>query len=100
MGCFATMPLVLNMSFSHNFDFCSWRVFAGSHDISLADEPHRQIVETNISFIHPGWDSLTVANDLALIKLPQKIEFNGDLIILNNGWVTKQLHISSLQELL
>ena len=63
-------------------DFYSWRVFAGSHDISLEDEPHRQIVESNISFIHPDWNSVTVANDIALVKLPQKIEFNGKLTFL------------------
>jgi hypothetical protein len=45
----------------------------------LSDEPHRLIIATNESIIHPDWDPITVANDIALIKLPQKIEFNGKL---------------------
>ena len=54
-------------------------MFAGSHDISLEEEPHRVIVATNESIVHPDWNPFTVANDIALIKLPEKIEFNGNL---------------------
>ncbi len=53
-------------------------MFAGSHDISLDEEPHRVIVATNQSIVHPDWNPFTVANDIALIKLPEKIQFNGN----------------------
>jgi hypothetical protein len=56
-------------------------VFAGSHDISLDEEPHRVIVATNESIVHPDWNPFTVANDIALIKLPEKIEFNGNFML-------------------
>ncbi len=59
------------------FNSFSWRVFAGSHDLSLDEEPHRVVIETTEAVIHPDWNPLTIANDIALIKLPQKIEFNG-----------------------
>jgi hypothetical protein len=55
----------------------------------LSDEPHRLIIATNESIIHPGWDPITVANDIALVKLPQKIEFNGKLKIVFYKMVLK-----------
>ena len=59
---------------SYLLDF-SWEVYAGTHDLSLSSEPHRQVVKTTESIIHPDWNPNTLANDLALIKLPKQIEF-------------------------
>lgn len=54
----------------------SWEVYAGSHDISESSEPHRVVVKTTDSYLHPDWNPSTLANDIALIKLPTKIEFD------------------------
>ena len=54
---------------------CSWEVYAGSHDLSLGSEEHRVVVKTTESIIHPDWNPSTLSNDIALIKLPKKIEF-------------------------
>ena len=50
-------------------------MYAGTHDLSLGDEPHRVVVATRDAIIHPDWNPNTLSNDIALIKLPQKIEF-------------------------
>jgi hypothetical protein len=53
-------------------------VFAGSHDVSLDKEPHRVVMTTNQYIVHPNFNSFFIVNDIALIKLPKKIEFNGE----------------------
>jgi hypothetical protein len=57
------------------FFFSSWEVYAGSHDLSLGSEAHRVVVKTTESIVHPDWNPSTLANDIALIKLPERIEF-------------------------
>ena len=52
-------------------------MYAASHDLSISDEPDRVIVEASEVYIHPDWNRVTMAGDIALIKLSQKLEFNG-----------------------
>jgi secreted trypsin-like serine protease len=58
----------------------SWEVYAGTHDLSLGSEPHRVVVATDESYLHPDWNPSTIANDIALIKLPERIEFTDEFI--------------------
>ncbi len=58
------------------FFISSWEVYAGSHDLSLGSEDHRIVVKTTESIVHPDWNPSTLANDIALIKLPERIEFS------------------------
>lgn len=50
------------------------RVMVGAHDLSLDSEPHRIVFEVSNAVLNPDWN---MANDIALIKLPSKIKFNG-----------------------
>jgi chymotrypsin-like protease len=59
-----------------NFLNCRWEIYAGTHDLSLNDEPHRVVVATTEHVIHPDWNPFTLSNDIALIKLPKTIEFS------------------------
>lgn len=57
-----------------------WEIYAGTHDLSLNDEPHRVVVATTEHVIHPDWNPNTLSNDIALIKLPKTIEFSDEFI--------------------
>ena len=59
-------------------------VYAASHDLSISDEPDRVIVKTSEVYIHPDWNRVTMAGDIALIKLSQKLEFSGLLYLIKN----------------
>ena len=70
----------LEICFSINVStpiYSSWQVYAGSHDLSLTEEPNRVVIEATESYIHPDWNPATVVGDIALIKLSQKVELNG-----------------------
>ncbi len=66
-------------------------MYAGTHDLSLGDEPHRVVVATRDAIIHPDWNPSTLSNDIALIKLPQKIEFTDGKSKLK--WVELEIQI-------
>jgi hypothetical protein len=72
-------------------------VVLGSHDLTKAKEPNRLEIKAQKSFPHPDYDTRTVANDIALIKLPKKIEFNGELnkLLLYYTLFTSQIKIPS-----
>lgn len=48
----------------------------GAHDRSVAEPSQVTVVPTEYAF-HPGWNPSTLANDIALIKLPTPINFTG-----------------------
>jgi len=56
-------------------------VITGSHDLSLNREPHRLIIDSKEFIVHPNWNKTTLANDIALIKLPEKIQFNSKIFL-------------------
>jgi Trypsin len=53
-------------------------VLLGSHynDLEL-EEPNRRIYISETFVIHPDWNDETLAGDVALIKLPDPISFDG-----------------------
>lgn len=44
----------------------------GDHDRTVV-EPSQVAVTTSTYTLHPGWDSATLADDLALIRLPSPV---------------------------
>merc|ERR1712002_250815 len=48
-------------------------VMAGSHDLLDWDEPHRIEIRSTEGYVHPDWDRPTLQNDIALVKLPEKV---------------------------
>jgi hypothetical protein len=49
---------------------------AGAHNVRATSEPHRVEITSYKGFTHENWDSSTLSNDVALIELPKKIDFN------------------------
>ena len=54
-------------------------IMAGAHNIRDHNAPDLVEITSYDGWTHPQWDSNTLANDLALIRLPEKITFNGEL---------------------
>merc|ERR1712212_406691 len=50
-------------------------VVLGAHDITANEASQVSVFSTDF-FVHEDWDSFNIVNDLALIKLPQKVELN------------------------
>jgi len=53
-----------------------FNILAGAHDVRADSEPHRVEITSYEGFTHPDWNPNTLENDVALIRLPEKIEFN------------------------
>jgi hypothetical protein len=54
-----------------------WKVIAGGHDFSLDNEPHRVVRESTEVYMHPAYNTDLLTNDIGLIRLQEKIPFNG-----------------------
>ena len=48
-----------------------------------SSEPERIEITSHDGWTHPQWDSNDLSNDLALIRLPEKITFTGLYVIIN-----------------
>ena len=48
----------------------------GAHKITEAEASQQSVIATHF-VVHEKWDSLRIQNDIALIKLPDPIQFNG-----------------------
>merc|ERR1711971_168556 len=65
------------MTAAHCADGASYfNILAGAHDVRASSEPHRVEITSYEGFTHPAWDPNTLENDIALVRLPEKIEFN------------------------
>jgi hypothetical protein len=52
-------------------------IYLGSQDLDNDFEPNRIVIISNQFFIHPQYNEQTVEADIALIRLPIEITFNG-----------------------
>merc|ERR1712002_165866 len=51
-------------------------VMAGAHNVRADSEPHRIEITSYEGHVHPNWDSSTLKNDIALVKLPEPVPFS------------------------
>jgi len=61
-------------------DASRFDILAGAHNVRANSEPERVEISSYNGWTHPDWDTNTLANDLALIRLPEKITFNDYII--------------------
>jgi len=61
-------------------DASRFDILAGAHNVRASSEPERVEISSYNGWTHPDWDTNTLANDLALIRLPEKITFNDYII--------------------
>ena len=79
--CGATVihPLILltaaHCLVSPNLSLSKVRIVAGEHDLSR-NSPAEQIRNIGQHVIHPGWDSKTWENDIALLMLDRPLSFD------------------------
>merc|ERR1711872_590590 len=57
-------------------DASRFDILAGAHNVRADSEPDRVEISSYNGWTHPQWDSNDLSNDLALIRLPEKITFN------------------------
>ena len=63
----------------------SVQVMLGAHNVrEAAEEGRMEIMSTDI-FKHESYNPILIHNDIALIKLPEPIQFNGKIIKANRG---------------
>ena len=58
------------------FDIKYFEVVMGADEIMNLSEDGRMETTTNTSFVHPDYDNITFANDIAFLQV-EKIKFNG-----------------------
>merc|ERR1719392_365987 len=68
-------------------DASRFDILAGAHNVRASSEPERVEISSYNGWTHPDWDTNTLANDLALIRLPEKITFNDVYGIVGDGVV-------------
>ena len=59
--------------------FKSFEVVIGAHELKNSSEDGHLETTTTASFVHPGWDEYSLANDIAFLQV-DKIKFNGNEI--------------------
>merc|ERR1711884_376674 len=60
-------------------DAYTFEVWAGAHNVRASSEPERIEITSHDGWTHPQWDSNDLSNDLALIRLPEKITFTDNI---------------------
>jgi len=51
-------------------------IMAGAHNVRESSEPNRVEITSFNGWTHPEWDPNTLSNDIALVELPEPINFN------------------------
>ncbi|XP_063230454.1 chymotrypsin BI-like [Bacillus rossius redtenbacheri] len=54
------------------------QVILGVHNLSQMDGSEVNLTSTEF-YIHPGWNRQNISNDIALIKLPSKVQYNENI---------------------
>ena len=52
----------------------SFEILLGSHNIRV-DEPFRTQINATEYYLHPGWNTFNLRNDVGLIKLPKPVNY-------------------------
>jgi len=60
--------------------FSRWTVMLGAHKISDANEPGRVTLSTKRAIVHEEFDEATYDSDVAVIQLPQDVQFSGKFL--------------------
>ncbi|KAJ8889043.1 hypothetical protein PR048_008537, partial [Dryococelus australis] len=55
------------------------QVVLGAHNISAMDSSEVNLTSTEF-YIHPGWNRQKIMNDIALIKLPSKVQYSENIL--------------------
>merc|ERR1712002_728912 len=53
-----------------------FEVMAGAHNVRASSEDHRIVITSYKGFTHEAWDRYTLKNDIAMIELPEAVQFN------------------------
>ncbi|KAL7012718.1 hypothetical protein ACKWTF_015001 [Chironomus riparius] len=63
---------------AHKFTSCDFSVLLGVHNLSIANEQGRILVDVNAIHIHPDWDvhSDSYDADIAVLELAEAVKFN------------------------
>eukprot|EP00095_Tigriopus_kingsejongensis_P000188 maker-scaffold41_size498431-snap-gene-0.15 protein:Tk00188 transcript:maker-scaffold41_size498431-snap-gene-0.15-mRNA-1 annotation:"collagenase precursor" len=64
---------------AHCVDGCNngWDVTVGVHDLDNPESTAQTItVPASNGIVHPGWDSVALSNDIALVELPEAVKFS------------------------
>lgn len=76
-----TVLVVLTASHCfHGSASLTYRLVAGCRDVTDEEDEHCQrfLVNSSNIFKHPEWNSSTFLNDIAVVKLPEKLQFSMD----------------------
>merc|ERR1711892_240777 len=69
------------MTAAHCADGASYfNILAGAHDVRADSEPHRVEITSYEGFTHPNWDPQNLENDIALVRLPEKISLSSTIL--------------------
>lgn len=69
-----------------------FNVLLGAHDRTVA-EPSQVDIRTNTYTVHPGWNPNTLANDIALIRLPSPVTFTPEIAPICMAPATEPNHV-------
>lgn len=63
-------------------------MFLGAHDIKNAEEPGqiRMMVHHKDFIIFPTWNPRRLKDDIALVRLPKQVKYNGEFIQKKNNF--------------
>uniref|UniRef100_F6ZPY1 Chymotrypsin C n=1 Tax=Equus caballus TaxID=9796 RepID=F6ZPY1_HORSE len=68
---------------AHCISNLTYRVGLGKHNLAVEDEEGSVFVGVDTIFVHEGWSSLLLWNDIAIIKLAEPVELSDTIKVAN-----------------